>query len=61
MKYIDKREGEIKETNYLRLVNGESQYRVEIDNQENLVVTKINFEDTAITIKPIVSNQIIIK
>lgn len=61
MEYIDQRNGKTKKTNYLRLVNGETQYRVEVDNEKNLVITKINFDNDVITIKPMVRNQISIK
>ena len=61
MEYIDKRNGEVKETNYLRLVNGESEFRVEVDNQGNIVITKINFKNSSMVIQPIVSNKIGLK
>lgn len=61
MEYIDARNGDIKETNYLRLVNGDSQFRVELDNQNRLVITKVDFNDDTINIQPMVRNQIAIK
>ena len=61
MEYIDTRNGDIKETNYLRLVNGDSQFRVELDNQNRLVITKVDFDDDTINIQPMVRNQIAIK
>jgi hypothetical protein len=61
MKYIDERNGKVKESNYLRLVNGESEFTAQVDNQGTLIITKINFDDSAIIIMPKVSNQIGLK
>ncbi len=60
MKYINERNGEVKETNYLSLVLGESQYRVENLNG-GLVITKVDFDNNRISIQPMVRNQILIK
>lgn len=61
MEYVDKRDGTIKETDYLRLILGDSQFRVETDNQNRIVLTKVDFDDDIITISPMVRNQISIK
>lgn len=61
MKYIDERNGEVKETDYLQLVSGESKYRIEYDNKDRIVITKVDFENDRISIQPMVRNQILIK
>ena len=60
MKYIDERNGEEKETNYLRFVIGETEFALN-EEQGELLITKINFNDSTLVIRPNVSNQISIK
>lgn len=62
MEYIDKRNGEVKNTDYLQLVNGDAVFRIEIDNQGVIVITKIDYNNNnSISINPVFSNQIGIK
>lgn len=57
MKYQDKRDGEIKETDYLKVMIGDNSFRIELENDQ-LVITKYGWEDSRFSIQPVVSNQI---
>lgn len=59
MEYKDERTGEIKSTNYLVLIDGETSYRIEKEH-DGIVITKIDFDNDIISIKPKVRNQIAI-
>lgn len=60
MTYINERDEEPKELKYLVLIDNETRYRISEEYGE-LVITKIDFNDDVITIRPKVRNQISIK
>ena len=60
MKYINKRNGDVKSTDFLQIIKGETRYRISEEYGE-IVITKIDFDDDVIIIKPKVRNQISIE
>ena len=60
MTYINERDEKPKELKYLVLIDGETRYRISEEYGE-LVITKIDFDDDVITVRPKVRNQISIK
>ena len=57
MEYRETREGELKKTNAIQIVIGDVRYRLTEEHSE-LIVTKIDFEDLTLIVKPKYSNVI---
>ena len=61
MKVQLKRDGEILDVSSVTITIGETKYRISENNQKEIEVNKVDFDDAAISVKPCYSNQIAIK
>lgn len=59
MKAIIEREGKIHQTNYLKVIIGKKEFRIE-ETPRGLCITKVDFDENQMSILPGVSNQITI-